>query len=788
MSASMTLDDLASRLNVVRWSGDHAFVFFCPAHDNHNTPAGSARLTRDGAAMVKCFTGCTTEKICAAIGIRVADLFPPRTGHGDDSGRTASSGARQNSPEARANGFLRDPVCTRYEIRDDHGEVVAVHVRIDGIDAETGEKRKRLHWETPDGKSGLGGRAVASLPLFGAEALRDLPDDSTIVIVEGEKACGSLIGRKIAAVGTACGAAVTPSDDSLQPLLRFKTIILWPDKDLADPRTGNRPGSAHMERINKALVRMGHTDVRWIEVPDAPEDGSDAADFEGGQTAIEELLRTATERQFQPAGSDPPAIGFPALQTFEDCEREAREDASRPEVVRGLLRRGEIAGLAAKKGVGKSTLLRTLAVCAAHGAPFLDQETIQTKVLYVDLEPGNKKERFEAFERLGWHGGDRWLTYLHSAPLAGQPGLWKWLEDTILKEDFGLVIVDTLFKLCLIERGNDYATGVYGLAPLERVCERTGCCFVVAHHSQRAEYLNPNVSASDLFLGTTSIAGSLAVAMAIRRRGGARVIFMDPPRYGKKIIDSEWVLTEDPNTGRVTVAGDWQDRNYKLSAYGPEILDHLSASPGERFSAKKLSEELGRHQGDMRAVLASLYKEGKVERDGKGKPRSPFIYSVNDAVPKSSRSIETEGRPVKNPKRQDSEEPFLTIVDTAAPASAGDELEPVALSKPEPESVDRDLVTRPWRRFGVELAPDLVALPGLPAAQGAQLTIVRPNSPAASAGFVCNDIILAINGTPLFNRRPQDFVSLLEYHEIGDRVPIIIFRNGQKLTIEFEVC
>jgi hypothetical protein len=277
-------------------------------------------------------------------------------------------------------------------------------------------------------------------------------------------------------------------------------------------------------------------------------------------------------------------------------------------------------------------------------------------------------------------------------------------------------------------------------------------------------------------LGTTSIAGSLAVAMAIRRRGGARVIFMDPPRYGKKIIDSEWVLTEDPNTGRVTVAGDWQDRNYKLSAYGPEILDHLSASPGERFSAKKLSEELGRHQGDMRAVLASLYKEGKVERDGKGKPRSPFIYSVSDAVPKSSRSIETEARPAKDPKRQDSEKPIVTIVDTAAPVSTSrDEPEPLVLSMEEAES-------RIWRGAALGRPTDSTAPHGRPAPEGVRVTRVYTDSAAARAGIVRHDIIVAFNGTAVSGNEKLD--SLLDCTKISDRVSITILRNGQRLTVE----
>jgi hypothetical protein len=61
-------------LDAVEPYGDYAKAF-CPAHNNTETPALSVKKYDNGVAF-KCHgAGCTTEEICAALGIRPRDLF-----------------------------------------------------------------------------------------------------------------------------------------------------------------------------------------------------------------------------------------------------------------------------------------------------------------------------------------------------------------------------------------------------------------------------------------------------------------------------------------------------------------------------------------------------------------------------------------------------------------------------------------------------------------------------------------------------------------------------------------
>ena len=50
----------------------------CPSHDDEK-PSLSIAEGDDGRALVHCHAGCTVDAICAAVGLKPADLFVPPT-------------------------------------------------------------------------------------------------------------------------------------------------------------------------------------------------------------------------------------------------------------------------------------------------------------------------------------------------------------------------------------------------------------------------------------------------------------------------------------------------------------------------------------------------------------------------------------------------------------------------------------------------------------------------------------------------------------------------------------
>ena len=82
---SAAFDLACSRLEPfgLRMNGPDRGRSCCPVCGERNPSTLSIGVTAGGAVLLKCWKlGCTVESICAALGLDVADLFPPRERHG----------------------------------------------------------------------------------------------------------------------------------------------------------------------------------------------------------------------------------------------------------------------------------------------------------------------------------------------------------------------------------------------------------------------------------------------------------------------------------------------------------------------------------------------------------------------------------------------------------------------------------------------------------------------------------------------------------------------------------
>jgi len=70
------LNSIIEKLENLRQTGTGRWLARCPAHDD-KTPSLAVRETPDGTILLHCFSGCDVHEICAALGIELADLFPP---------------------------------------------------------------------------------------------------------------------------------------------------------------------------------------------------------------------------------------------------------------------------------------------------------------------------------------------------------------------------------------------------------------------------------------------------------------------------------------------------------------------------------------------------------------------------------------------------------------------------------------------------------------------------------------------------------------------------------------
>lgn len=77
----------------------------CPAHEDRSASL-SVCEGQDGRALVKCFAGCDMHAILRALGLEIADLFPPRMADLSPEGRAAAREAHRQSGWAAALNVL----------------------------------------------------------------------------------------------------------------------------------------------------------------------------------------------------------------------------------------------------------------------------------------------------------------------------------------------------------------------------------------------------------------------------------------------------------------------------------------------------------------------------------------------------------------------------------------------------------------------------------------------------------------------------------------------------------
>ena len=103
-----------------------------------------------------------------------------------------------------------------------------------------------------------------------------------------------------------------------------------------------------------------------------------------------------------------------------------------------------------------------------------------------------------------------------------------------------------------------------------------------------------------------------------------------------------------------------------------------------------------------------------------------------------------------------------------------------------PQLREKGKVTRGWLGVTVqEVSEDLAKSFGLDEAEGALVSEVAPDSPAAKAGIKRGDIILSFKGNKI--KTLGDLPRLVAAAKVGESAKIVIFRNGEEKTFSVKL-
>jgi len=333
------------RLAAVRKSGA-GFMARCPVHEDTKASLSIAP-GHDQPVVLFCHAGCQPDAILERLGLSFADLSRPRTEVGGDEWTPAG------------------PAVAIYDYRDETGELLFQVCR-----TVTKEFRQRVPDATA--KSGwrwsLGDvrRVLYRLP----RVLDAVRDGREVYLVEGEKDVHTLEAHGLVATTNPGGAGKWRPEYT--EMLREAIVTIVADKDA--------PGQAHARSVRDHLLGVAAA----VYVAEAAEGCKDATDHVNAGHSLAHLVTTWS--------SEEPATLDLAPDLWEFI---TTPDEEYDWIVPGLLERGDRFMLTGFEGLGKSMLIRQMAVTIAAGVhPFDWQEDIGAKrVLFIDCENSVRQSR-----------------------------------------------------------------------------------------------------------------------------------------------------------------------------------------------------------------------------------------------------------------------------------------------------------------------------------------------------------------------------------------------------------
>ena len=284
-------------------------------------------------------------------------------------------------------------------------------------------------------------------------------------------------------------------------------------------------------------------------------------------------------------------------------------------VVKDLLPRG-LNIVAGKRKEGKSWLMLDLCFSVAAGEKFLDFDTEQGTVLYLDLEDPETRLLQRAREIR-----DVIPSRFHEATRAGKlgAGLAEQIEDFVQNHpDTNLVVIDTLQKIRK-PKGDTYAGDYQVVSPLKNLADKLEIAIVCIHHTRK-------MKAKDTFdsvLGSTGLTAAADGIYVLERKAEGKP-FGQLSFISRDIPDGEISVRFDHDTCRwypvtpydmeremlladeaMSALIDFMKHETIFEGTATELCERL----GLKIGANNLSYKLAKYENSLRNLGVECTKE-----------------------------------------------------------------------------------------------------------------------------------------------------------------------------------
>lgn len=314
----MSIDEFLGKLEGVTSDGKGGWMVCCPAHDDHN-PSMHVNVGADGRILVKCYAGCKTEDIVAALGLKVRDLMPEKAGR-RGKGKAKAKAAKEPAavtPEAIVKPLAeyrkKRPskfVCN-YNYQDESGATIFRVQRRVYTDAKGGKTFIQQHPNDKGGWDyGVTSAGVERVPFRLPRILAAGAEGKNVIVVEGEKDVIA-IEKNLGVVATCNPGGAGKWEPGWGKYFKgVKGVLIVADNDAlekVDEKTGETKlfavGQRHANRVERLLREDGFQgQIKKLVLPDV--EGEKVKDFsdwvearvrrglEVGKSAFQEVLKT----------------------------------------------------------------------------------------------------------------------------------------------------------------------------------------------------------------------------------------------------------------------------------------------------------------------------------------------------------------------------------------------------------------------------------------------------------------------------------------------------------------
>ena len=270
---------------------------------------------------------------------------------------------------------------------------------------------------------------------------------------------------------------------------------------------------------------------------------------------------------------------------------------------------GGLIFVAAKPKVGKSTLVRNLALAVARGGEFLGRRCARGTTVYLGLEERRAEVR-RHFREMGADRAAPVLVHVAKAPSGGLRALLSLIEE----HRPILVVIDPLLRFTRVKDERSYAELSNALEGVMAAAREHNVAIVATHHAPKAT----TTEAIDALLGSTALSGAPDTVLVLRRQDQARTV-ETVQRYGSDL--ERTVLSSDPETGLVGLAGTVAEAHrQEVRRRVMEVIDEAEVSTLEIVELVEASK------ADVLRALNEFGESGRLIRSGAGRRGDPFRY------------------------------------------------------------------------------------------------------------------------------------------------------------------